>query len=153
MQAQDVANQAFATLRFEAFESQMRLLKEYGYILDKDSTMLRKGLPQETLTSSTGGTAHSVSSRPFKRVRRQRCQRASNYSQHSVLSPLLQHVPASSRSKNMSLLSPIRFRSSQSTPANTNKSPIGDLNTGWASSPTPTMPLTDDQWVKGAYTC
>jgi hypothetical protein len=142
MKPQDVAQGPLPKCRYEAFESQLRPSQWEGCILYKDSTMLSAGISQEPLTSSKGATTHSVSSHHFKSDRRLRCQRASNYWQHSALSLSLLPVPASSRSKNLSLLTQPQFRLSQYTPANTS-----NTLTGRAFAPTPTTPLADTQML------
>ena len=143
MQPQDVATQVLPKVRYEAFESQLRRLELSGYILNKDSTMLPAGISQEPLTSSNGASTHSVLKHQFKSDRRLRCQRASNYWQHSALSLSLLPVRASSRS-----LTHPQFRLSQCTQANTS-----NTLTGRAFSPTPTTPLTDGQMAGGASSC
>jgi len=143
MQAQDVATQVLPKVRYEAFESQVRRLELSGYISNKDYTMFPAGISQEPLTSSKGASTHSVSKHQFKSDRRLRCQRASNYWQHSALSLSLLPVRASSR-----LLTQPQFRLSQCTQANTS-----NTLTGRAFSPTLTTPLTDGQMAGGAASC
>lgn len=143
MQAQDVATQVLPKVRCEAFESQVRRLELSGYISNKDYTMLPAGISQEPLTSSKGASTYSVSKHQFKSDRRLRCQRASNYWQHSALSLSLLPVRASSR-----LLTQPQFRLSQCTQANTS-----NTLTGRAFSPTLTTPLTDGQMAGGAAAC
>jgi len=143
MQAQDVATQVLPKVRYEAFESQVRRLELSGYISNKDYTMFPAGISQEPLTSSKGASTHSVSKHQFKSDRRLRCQRASNYWQHSALSLSLRRVRASSR-----LLTQPQFRLSQCTQANTS-----NTLTGRAFSPTLTTPLTDGQMAGGAASC
>ena len=143
MQAQDVATQVLPKVRYEAFESQVRRLELSGYISNKDYTMFPAGISQEPLTSSKGASTHSVSKHQFKSDRRLRCQRASNYWQHSALSLSLLPVRASSR-----LLTQPQFRFSQCTQANTS-----NTLTGRAFSPTLTTPLTDGQMAGGAASC
>ena len=143
MQAQDVATQVLPKVRYEAFESQVRRLELSGYISNKDYTMFPAGISQEPLTSSKGASTHSVSKHQFKSDRRLRCQRASNYWQHSALSLSLRPVRASSR-----LLTQPQFRLSQCTQANTS-----NTLTGRAFSPTLTTPLTDGQMAGGAASC
>ncbi len=148
MQPQDVATEALPKVRYEAFESQFRRLELSGYISNKDTTMLAAGIFQEPLTSSKGAPTHSVSKHQFKSDRRLRCQRASNYWQHSALSLLLLPVRASSRPKNLSSLTQPQFRLSQCKQENTS-----NTLTGWAFSPTSTTPLTDGQMVGEASSC
>lgn len=148
MQPQDVVTEALPKVRYEAFESQFRRLELSGYISNKDTTMLPAGIFQEPLTSSKGAPTHSVSKHQFKSDRRLRCQRASNYWQHSALSLSLLPVRASSRSKNLSSLTQPRFRLSQCTQANTS-----NTLTGRAFSPTSTTPLTDGQMAGEASSC
>ena len=148
MQPQDVVTEALPKVRYEAFESQFRRLELSGYISNKDTTMLPAGIFQEPLTSSKGAPTHSVSKHQFKSDRRLRCQRASNYWQHSALSLLLPPVRASSRSKNLSSLTQPQFRLSQCKQANTS-----NTLTGRAFSPTSTTPLTDGQMAGEASSC
>ena len=148
MQPQDVATEALPKVRYEAFESQFRRLELSGYISNKDTTMLPAGIFQEPLTSSKGAPTHSVSKHQFKSDRRLRCQRASNYWQHSALSLLLLPVRANSRSKNLSSLTQPQFRLSQCKQANTS-----NTLTGRAFSPTSTTPLTDGQMAGEASSC
>jgi hypothetical protein len=148
MHPQDVATEALPRVRYETFEAQVRRLESGGYISNKDSTMLPAGISQEPHTSSKGASTHSVSKPQFKSDRRLRCQRASNYWQHSALSLSLLPVRASSRSKNLSSLIQPQFRLSQCTQANTS-----NTLTGRAFTPTPTTPLIDDQVAGGAASC
>jgi hypothetical protein len=148
MHPQDVATEALPRVRYETFEAQVRRLEPGGYISNKDSTMLPAGISQEPHTSSKGASTHSVSKPQFKSDRRLRCQRASNYWQHSALSLSLLPVRASSRSKNLSSLTQPQFRLSQCTQANTS-----NTLTGRAFTPTPTTPLIDDQVAGGAASC
>ena len=148
MQPQDVVTEALPKVRYEAFESQFRRLELSGYISNKDTTMLPAGIFQEPLTSSKGAPTHSVSKHQFKSDRRLRCQRASNYWQHSALSLSLLPVRASSRSKNLSSLTQPQFRLSQCKQANTS-----NTLTGRAFSPTSTTPLTDGQMAGEASSC
>ena len=148
MQPQDVVTEALPKVRYEAFKSQFRRLELSGYISNKDTTMLPAGIFQEPLTSSKGAPTHSVSKHQFKSDRRLRCQRASNYWQHSALSLLLLPVRASSRSKNLSSLTQPQFRLSQCKQANTS-----NTLTGRAFSPTSTTPLTDGQMAGEASSC
>ena len=148
MQPQDVVTEALPKVRYEAFESQFRRLELSGYISNKDTTMLPAGIFQEPLTSSKGAPTHSVSKHQFKSDRRLRCQRASNYWQHSALSLLLLPVRASSRPKNLSSLTQPQFRLSQCKQANTS-----NTLTGRAFSPTSTTPLTDGQMAGEASSC
>ena len=143
MQPQDVVTEALPKVRYEAFESQFRRLELSGYISNKDTTMLPAGIFQEPLTSSRGAPTHSVSKHQFKSDRRLRCQRASNYWQHSALSLSLLPVRASSRS-----LTQPQFRLSQCTQENTS-----NTLTGRAFSPTSTTPLTDGQMAGEASSC
>ena len=138
MQPQHVAAHSSTNAPSEALESHFRSTRRDGYILNKDSTMLPTGISQEALTLSKGATAHSVSKHPFSSNRRLRCQRASNYWQHSALSLLLLPVRASSRSKNLSWLTQPLFRLSQYTQANISNLPKGNLSTKWAVAPTST---------------
>ena len=148
MQPQDFVTEALPKVRYEAFESQFRRLELSGYISNKDTTMLPAGIFQEPLTSSKGAPTHSVSKHQFKSDRRLRCQRASNYWQHSALSLSLLPVRASSRSKNLSSLTQPQFRLSQCKQANTS-----NTLTGRAFSPTSTTPLTDGQMAGEASSC
>jgi hypothetical protein len=132
----------------EALESQFRSMPRDGYISNKDSIMLPAGISQETLTSSTDVTAQSVSEHSFFSNRRHRCQRASNYWQLSALSLSLLPVRASSRSKNLSLLTQPRFRLSQYTPANTS-----NTLTRWALLPASTTPQIDGHLAGEAASC
>ena len=138
MQAQYVAARPSTNAPFEALESHFRPLQRDGFIFNKDSTMLPTGISQEALTSSKDASAHSVSKHPISSNRRHRCQRASNYWQHSALSLLLLPVRASSRSKNLSCLTQPLFRLSQCRQANTSNLPKGNLSTKWAVAPTST---------------
>lgn len=146
MRPQYVAPDSSYNVRVEAFESQFRRLQRDGYILHISSPIVRAGIPQEPLTSNTGAKAHSASKHLITSDRRPRCQRASNYWQHSALSLSLQLAPAMSQ-KNLSLLN--RFRSSQHTQANTNNIPNGVLTLGWAPAPTPITSSYDE----GVYAC
>lgn len=140
--------------RFEALETHLCLSVRYAYIFHKDSPMFPSGLSQETLTSNTGVSVQSALRHLFISYRRLRCQRASNYWLHSALSLLLLPVRASSRSKNLSLLTQPLFRLSQHRQANTS-----NLLTKWASAPTSTLtgfkasPRYDGQLAGGAATC
>ena len=148
MLPQHVAAQPPIKARSEALESHFRPLQRDGYIMDKDSTMFPSRISQEALTLSTDATAHPVSKHSFKNNRRHRCQRASNYWQLSALSLSLLPVRASSRSKNLSLLTQPRFRLSQYTQANTS-----NILTGWAFALTLTTPFSDGHMAGGAATC
>ena len=149
-----VAQKVVGHHRFEALETHVRLSVRYACIFHKDSPMLPSGISQETLTSSTGALVQDALKRLFRSDRRLRCQRASNYWLHSASSLLLLPVRASSRSKNLSLLTQPLFRLSQHRQANTS-----NLLTKWAFAPTSTLtgfktpPQYDGQLAGGAATC
>lgn len=140
MQPQHVALSTSSNGSPDAQATQIRRLSAplaaCGYLFDADSTISGPKETQDFLTSLRGGRAHVASNRSIESYRRLRCQRASNFWQHSALSPSLLPVRASSRSKNMWLLIQSRSRSSQHTPVNTSKTGF----TGRAFAPTPTTP-------------
>ena len=101
------------------------------------------------LSTSIAGKMAGFKNRPrITSDRRYRCQRTSSFWQHSALWSSLPPVRASSRSKNLSLLTQPRFRLSQYTPANTS-----NTLTRWALSPASTTPQTDGHLAGEAASC
>ena len=115
-----------------------------GYLFDTISRNCTARKIQDFLTSVPWSKAHVASAGHIQSDRRLRCRRASNFWQHSALSPWLLPVRASSRSKNLSLLIQSQSRSSRHTPVNTSNSGL----TGRAFAPTPTTPP-----LMGGATC
>ncbi|MFT6022860.1 MAG: hypothetical protein ACI9PY_000971 [Ascidiaceihabitans sp.] len=144
MQPQHVAPHCSSNGSPDAPATQIRASEPCGYLFDTISRNYGARKSQGFLTSVPRSRARVASKGHFLSDRRLRCQRASNYWQHSALSLLLLPVRASSRSKNLSWLIQSRSRLSRHTPVNTSKTGL----TGRAFAPTPTASL-----IKGSAAC
>lgn len=146
MRPQYVVIQPLLDNAFEALESQIRRLHCNGCLSLRKSPMLSKGISQETLTLVEGTAVRSVPMSILKSDRRHRCQRASNYWLHSVLSLWLRPVPVSKKLKNLLWSSP--FRKSQYKLVNTSNTLVE-----WALAPTLTLLPSDGHLVGRTAIC
>lgn len=131
---QYLAAQSSRASAFEALESQANVLTRSGYISDLFSAMVHSGCVcvVETLRLRQAGLLGPVGF--MKSYWRNRCRRASNSSQWSPLSALLQPV-TTLRKKSSSWLRPNRSRPSRRTPANTSKISAGPAFRSVPSAP------------------
>lgn len=126
---------AQARTAFAAFAPQRCEQDEIPYISIGLSAKVKAGYTQVALPLYRDGAGHCARNRAVVTDRRNQCPRASSSSQHLAFLPPSLHAHSNSK-KNMSLLTLSRFRSSQCTPANTNKPTPGQ-----AFGPAPNSPV------------